>query len=67
MTLSEAQKNHYHIELTTLKMVREESVISFLRHFTSAHKWAEQEGYQYNDNLLVDLVLGKVEKSDNKD
>ena len=38
MTLSESQKNHYHIELTTMRMGKEESVTSFLRRFTSAHK-----------------------------
>ena len=66
MTLSESQKNHYHIELTTMRMGKEESVTSFLRCFTSAHKWAEEAGFQYNDNLLVDLVLGQIEKSDNQ-
>ena len=35
--------------------------------FTSAHKWVEKAGFQYNDNLLVDLVLGQIEKSDNQD
>ena len=30
MTLSESQKNNYHIGVTTLKMGREESVTSFL-------------------------------------
>ena len=66
MALSESQKSQYHIELTTMRMGKEESVTSFLRCFTSAHKWAEEAGFQYNDNLLVDLVLGQIEKSDNQ-
>ena len=48
-------------------MGKEENVTSFLRCFTSAHKWAEEAGFQYTDNLLVDLVLGHIEKSDNQD
>ena len=31
MTLSQSQNNHYHIELTTMRMGKEESVTSFLR------------------------------------
>ena len=67
MTLSDSQKNHYHIELTAMIMGKEESVTSFLRHFTSAHKQAEEAGFKYNENLLVHFVLGKIEKCDNQD
>ena len=67
MTLSESQKNHYHIELTTMSMGREESVISFLICFTYSQKWAEKAGFQYTNIFLVDLVLGQIKKSDNQD
>ena len=67
MTLSESQKNHYHIKLTTLKMGRDESVTSFLRCFTAAHKWAEEAGFEYKNDFLVDLALGQIEKSDNQE
>ena len=67
MTLTESQKNHYHIKLTTLRMSRDESVTAFLRRFTSAHKWAEEAGFEYKNDFLVDLALGQIEKSDNQE
>ena len=64
-TLTESQRNQFHIMLTTMKMHGTESATSYLRRFTVAQKHAEEAGLQYTNNTLVDLFLGALLHSSN--
>ena len=60
MTLSESQKNHFHIILTTMQIKSNETATSYFCHFTTSKKHAEEAGLHYNNNMLVDLVIGAL-------
>ena len=65
MTLTETQKNHYHIKLTTMQIQSNEMATNYFRHFNTEKKHAEEAGLHYNNNMLVDLVLGALQKHPN--
>jgi hypothetical protein len=58
-------KNHFHRELTNLRIIHEETATHFLKRFTIARTKAIIADNEYSDDETVDLFLAAVAQSKN--
>ena len=58
-------KNHFHRELTNLRIINDETATHFLKRFTVARTKAIIADNEYSDDETVDLFLAAVAQSKN--
>jgi hypothetical protein len=58
-------KNHFHRELTNLRIINDETATHFLKRFTIAQTKAIIADNEYSDDKTVDLFLAAVAQTKN--